>query len=265
MADFGDSGRFRGFSGRQRNATGRVVRGMRTLRNTLVLFAFGWLAACGGGGEDAVAPPAIPIPDPFIDVDRAAERSLCGAGHFRHGPGYLRRERRQALREDVRHLLGRPARGDRIVIENGRGPGVDAPRRPGISDAGSTTGAVLGWTGPQGAITLRQLLSFTSGLEREAPCTLLAGITLADCVAIDFPAAAGGGARHAVRLWQHASARGGAHGGGGHRRDVGEPLCHAIEDAAGAHFAGPRVVHRAAPGGGDFESARRGRHSRHDE
>jgi len=46
----------------------------------------------------------------------------------------------------------------------------------------STTGAVLGWTGPQGAITLRQLLSFTSGLPREAPCTLLAGITLAECV-----------------------------------------------------------------------------------
>jgi CubicO group peptidase (beta-lactamase class C family) len=48
----------------------------------------------------------------------------------------------------------------------------------------STTGAVLGWTGPQGAITFRQLLSFTSGLEREAPCTLLAGITLADCVTL---------------------------------------------------------------------------------
>lgn len=46
----------------------------------------------------------------------------------------------------------------------------------------STTGAVLGWTGPQAAITLRQLLSFTSGLDREAVCTLLAGITLADCV-----------------------------------------------------------------------------------
>jgi CubicO group peptidase (beta-lactamase class C family) len=46
----------------------------------------------------------------------------------------------------------------------------------------STTGSVLGWTGPQANITLRQLLSFTSGLPREAPCTLLTGITLADCV-----------------------------------------------------------------------------------
>jgi CubicO group peptidase (beta-lactamase class C family) len=47
----------------------------------------------------------------------------------------------------------------------------------------STTGEVLGWSAPQGAITLRQLLSFTSGMEREAGCTLLAGISLADCVA----------------------------------------------------------------------------------
>jgi CubicO group peptidase (beta-lactamase class C family) len=47
----------------------------------------------------------------------------------------------------------------------------------------STTGAVLGWTGTQGTITLRQLLSFTSGLEREAACTLLPGLTLAECVA----------------------------------------------------------------------------------
>ena len=46
----------------------------------------------------------------------------------------------------------------------------------------STTGAVLGWTGPQGAITLRQLLSFTSGLPPEAPCTLLPNFTLAECV-----------------------------------------------------------------------------------
>src|SRR4029078_9407549 len=32
-------------------------------------------------------------------------------------------------------------------------------------------------------ITLEQLLSFTSGLPPEAPCTLLTGITLADCAA----------------------------------------------------------------------------------
>jgi CubicO group peptidase (beta-lactamase class C family) len=45
----------------------------------------------------------------------------------------------------------------------------------------STTGGVLGWTGPQGAITLRQLLSFTSGMQPEAPCTSSPNIALADC------------------------------------------------------------------------------------
>jgi serine-type D-Ala-D-Ala carboxypeptidase/endopeptidase len=46
----------------------------------------------------------------------------------------------------------------------------------------ASTGAVLGWTGPQGGITLRQLLSFTSGLPADAPCTSQLFITLANCV-----------------------------------------------------------------------------------
>jgi serine-type D-Ala-D-Ala carboxypeptidase/endopeptidase len=46
----------------------------------------------------------------------------------------------------------------------------------------STTGAVLGWTGPKGEITLRHLLSFTSGLEPEHSCTYQPDIALADCV-----------------------------------------------------------------------------------
>ena len=52
----------------------------------------------------------------------------------------------------------------------------------GFLSLDSSTGTVLGWTGPQAAITLRQLLSFTSGLPKEAPCTTLTNITLADCV-----------------------------------------------------------------------------------
>ena len=46
----------------------------------------------------------------------------------------------------------------------------------------STTGQVLGWKGPQAAITLEQLLSFTSGLPPRDACTLRPGISLADCV-----------------------------------------------------------------------------------
>ena len=47
----------------------------------------------------------------------------------------------------------------------------------------STTGQVLGWKGPQAAITLEQLLSFTSGLPPRDACTLRPGILTADCVA----------------------------------------------------------------------------------
>jgi CubicO group peptidase (beta-lactamase class C family) len=47
----------------------------------------------------------------------------------------------------------------------------------------ATTGAVLGWTGPNAAITLRQLLSFTSGLDPDPPCTRQLAITLASCAA----------------------------------------------------------------------------------
>jgi len=46
----------------------------------------------------------------------------------------------------------------------------------------STTGQVLGWTGTNATITLRQLLSFTSGLAPEAACTLNPLTTLAACV-----------------------------------------------------------------------------------
>jgi CubicO group peptidase (beta-lactamase class C family) len=46
----------------------------------------------------------------------------------------------------------------------------------------ATTGQVLGWTGANATITLRHLLSFTSGLAREAACTLNPLTTLASCV-----------------------------------------------------------------------------------
>jgi CubicO group peptidase (beta-lactamase class C family) len=57
----------------------------------------------------------------------------------------------------------------------------------GLLSLDSTTGAVLGWTGPQAAITLRHLLSFTSGLPVSLragdDCTLDRAITLAQCAA----------------------------------------------------------------------------------
>ncbi len=84
----------------------------------------------------------------------------------------------------------------------------------------STTGQVLGWKGPQGAITLKQLLSFTSGLPPRDACTLRPGITLAECVSslskLKLVARAG----YALRLRQYASACRGPHGRGRHGQDL---------------------------------------------
>jgi CubicO group peptidase (beta-lactamase class C family) len=54
--------------------------------------------------------------------------------------------------------------------------------RRGQLSLDSTTGEVLGWTGPKAAITLRQLLSFTSGLPPANLCTSNPLTTLAACV-----------------------------------------------------------------------------------
>jgi serine-type D-Ala-D-Ala carboxypeptidase/endopeptidase len=46
----------------------------------------------------------------------------------------------------------------------------------------ATTGEILGWVGPKSRITLRHLLSFTSGLPAQHPCISNPNITLAECV-----------------------------------------------------------------------------------
>lgn len=53
--------------------------------------------------------------------------------------------------------------------------------RQGHLTLDSTTGQVLGWTGEVAGINLRHLLSFTSGLPKEAACTLIAATTTAAC------------------------------------------------------------------------------------
>lgn len=52
----------------------------------------------------------------------------------------------------------------------------------GLLTLDSTTGQILGWTGPKASISMRHLLSFTSGMDPEAPCTGMKDITLAACV-----------------------------------------------------------------------------------
>jgi len=142
------------------------------------------LAACGGGDDGATAPASPPPavqPDPFIDVDRAASaafsaQSLSGMGlAIYDAAGNARFEK----------MYGAFAPDQRIAIASASKmvAGLTLLRLvdQGFLTLDSTTGAVLGWTGPQAGITLRQLLSFTSGLPPEAPCTVQVAIDLADC------------------------------------------------------------------------------------
>lgn len=143
------------------------------------------LAACGGGGDGTnppATPPPVVQPDPFADVDRAASAAFTAQGISGMGLAIYD----AAGNKRFEKMYGDFAPDRRIAIASASKmvAGLTLLRlvEQGFLSLDSTTGAVLGWTGPQGAITLRQLLSFTSGLPREASCTLLAGITLADCV-----------------------------------------------------------------------------------
>ncbi len=142
------------------------------------------LAACGGGGDDGTAgPPPASAPDRFAEVDRTANAAFAAQGLT--GMGLAIYDTQGAKRFE--RMYGNFSADQRIAVASASKmiAGLVILR---VIDAGfltldSNTGTVLGWTGPQAVITLRQLLSFTSGMEREAPCTLLPNIALADCVA----------------------------------------------------------------------------------
>ena len=162
---------------------------MHRLRGTTIaLFvspALTALAACGGGGgEDTTSPlpPPVVTPDRFADVDRAANAAFTSQGLT--GMGLAIYDAQGVKRFE--RMYGNFAADQRIAIASSSkmvaGLVIMRLIEQGFLTLDSTTGGVLGWTGPQSAITLRQLLSFTSGLEREAPCTLLPNISLAECV-----------------------------------------------------------------------------------
>ena len=154
---------------------------MHSIRVALVVISIGWLAACGGGGGEA-STPSPSAPDPFIEVDRAASAAFSAQGIS--GMGLAIYDASGVKRFEKTYGTFAPDQRVAIASSSKLVAGLVLLRLvdQGFLTLDSTTGTVLGWTGPQAAITLRQLLSFTSGLEREAPCTLLAGIMLADCV-----------------------------------------------------------------------------------
>jgi CubicO group peptidase (beta-lactamase class C family) len=137
------------------------------------------LAACGGGSDDNGGPSSA---DPFAAVDEAARTAfqterLEGLGlaiYDSHGTKVFE------------HMYGNFSPDRRVAIASASKlvSGVTLFRLidQGYLSLDSTTGQVLGWTGDEGAITLRELLSFTSGLQPENRCTYQSDVTLADCV-----------------------------------------------------------------------------------
>jgi serine-type D-Ala-D-Ala carboxypeptidase/endopeptidase len=161
---------------------------MTSTRTFALSILAGCLAACGGGESPAPAPappapPPVAAPDPFAAVDRAANAAFTTQGIS--GMGVVVYDAQGVKRFEK--MYGTFAADQRVAIASSSKmiSGLTILRLvdQGFLSLESTTGAVLGWTGPQADITLRQLLSFTSGLAPEAPCTLVAGIALADCVA----------------------------------------------------------------------------------
>jgi D-alanyl-D-alanine-carboxypeptidase/D-alanyl-D-alanine-endopeptidase len=157
---------------------------MRWKTAVSVLLLIGSLAACGGGGDGdgGSGPPPAPVPDRFADVDRTA--SAAFAAQNMTGMGLVIYDAQGNKRFE--RYYGSFSGDQRVAIASASklvaGLVIFRLIEQGYLSLDSTTGAVLGWSGPQAAITLRQLLSFTSGMEREAGCTLLPNISLADCV-----------------------------------------------------------------------------------
>jgi serine-type D-Ala-D-Ala carboxypeptidase/endopeptidase len=138
------------------------------------------LGACGGDGDgDEPSPPANQ--GAFTEVDDAARAAYAAHG-VPMGLAVYDKEGTKVFEQ----MYGGFAPDRRVAIASASKlvSGVTLFR---LIDAqylslDSTTAEVLGWTGTKGEITLRHLLSFTSGLDPEHPCTYQPNVALATCV-----------------------------------------------------------------------------------
>jgi len=135
------------------------------------------LAACGWSDDD---PPVAD--DPFDAVDAAASAAYQAEGLLGMGLAIYNHDGVKVFEQ----MYGTFTPDTRVPIASASKmvSGVTLFRLvdEGYLTLDSTTGQVLGWTGDQGAITLRQLLSFTSGLAPENQCTYDSTVTLDQCV-----------------------------------------------------------------------------------
>lgn len=145
----------------------------------LTVGAFLCLVGCNGdGGGDGTSP----ITDPFAAVDDAARAAF--ESQRLDGMGLAIYNRAGA--KVFEGMYGNFSGDQRVAIASASklvsGVALFRLIDHGYLSLDSTTGQVLGWTGDKAGITLRQLLSFTSGLAPENRCTYRFDTTLADCV-----------------------------------------------------------------------------------
>jgi CubicO group peptidase (beta-lactamase class C family) len=148
------------------------------------------VSGCGGGGDGSV--PAV-TPPPAATNWSAVDRAVDDAFATGTAPGIA-----LAIYAPDGRLLHARVRGDMALERNiavasaskmVSGLAILRLVEQGFLSLDSTTGTVLGWSGPQAAITLRHLLAFTSGLPTiftagsGTDCTRNPFTTLADCVA----------------------------------------------------------------------------------
>jgi CubicO group peptidase (beta-lactamase class C family) len=173
-------------------ATDAVIAAMRGLACVLA-GAIGLLPGCGGGGSDDTpappAPPPIGHPAPpaagaWDEVDRLASTAFANAGATVSGMSVVVYDR-DGTRVFAKNY-GDFATDRRVAVASASklisGLALFRLIDQGLLSLDSTTAQVLGWGGPEGAITLRHLLSFTSGLRTNDSCTFNAAVTLAECV-----------------------------------------------------------------------------------
>jgi len=165
-----------------RYQSGRTVCGRFAQVSCIVAFAAAvTLTACGGDGVTPVDPPTA---DRWAAVDSVTQAMIAANPSYNRFTVSVYNASNQRVYE--RSYGGfSPTQEVAIASASKWIAGVvllDVVARGELSLT-STTGQLLGWTGQAGMITLRHLLSFTSGLREEAACTLSAFSTLEACVA----------------------------------------------------------------------------------
>ncbi|MBB6092241.1 CubicO group peptidase (beta-lactamase class C family) [Povalibacter uvarum] len=150
----------------------------------VLLMMFSLLAGCSGGGSGDS--PDEPEPQPpasaFAQVDAAANAAFVTQGMSGMGLAIYDASGAKVFER----MYGTFSADQRVAIASASkmvaGTTIFRLIDKGYLSLDSTTGEVLGWTGEKGTITVRHLLSFTSGLGPENLCTVVANLTLAQCV-----------------------------------------------------------------------------------